>query len=303
MQKTTNLLRKISSKYYLVLLLIFIFGIFLINLSKYFKDDTFKHIFRDVGIAFLPLSVIGFVYEYILRRSFISEMKAKIDEGLNETMPTSLKHLRDCGIVDAYERLDVQNLKMHIKDSSNIEIKIQDIWFEHLHFLKDDLLRAITLKSCRVRIILCDMENIDVLGKRADSLGMKDGIVALMSQLLINFRTLASMLEHLEKTENTDLINSLQIKMYSTFAGFSLLGIGLDYYMGFYLREKFSSERTQLKISGYNRFFYHHIDDHFEAQWKAATNKEFKKDDLPFYLNFFRDYVTNHAPNYEDNDC
>jgi hypothetical protein len=291
-KETKNHFNRIPSKHFVVILLLFILGVMLIFLSTFMHNEILEHLCRDIGIAFLPLSVIAFVYEYILRISFVNDMKNNIRDGIDESMPNSLKHIRNSGIVDAYKTLDIKNLSEHISDSHNIEIKILDILFENLHLIKGDILNSIKKNNCTVKVLLWDMTNTDVLERRSKSLGLeKGGISTTMGYLLENLKTLESIITELENCSDPKLVDNISIKLYTSFVGVSLLGVGPDYYLGFYLRNEFSSNNPQLKISGYNRFFYKKIEDHFKEQWLDPTNKLFTKQDLPSYKTFFRKYL------------
>lgn len=290
MNKVNNFFRKIGSRHYNVLLLLFIIGVFLIYIAQ-FIVYPYDHVCRDIGIAFFPISVIGFAYEYILRQSFIKGMEAQIKIVVDDRMPSSLKHLRDSGVVDAYPILDTQNLCEHIVNSKNVEIKILDIWFEYLHLIKEDIIKAIVSENCSVRIMIWDIRNKDVLKRRSKSLGFEEGASTLMGYIVDNLRTLDSMQRRLAEIDPSS-VGRLQIKLYSSFIGISLFGIGPDYYLGFYLREKLSSQGTQFKVSGYNRFFYHQIDDHFERQWNDdEENVVFTGALLEDYKKIYKDYV------------
>jgi hypothetical protein len=293
-KETKSYFNKIPAKHFVVILLLFIFGVLLIFISIFIPNDILKHLCRDIGIAFLPLSVIAFVYEYVLRISFVNDLEEKVRSGIDDAMPSSLKKIRNSGIVDAYKILDIQNISEHINDSHNIEIKILDILFENLHLIKGDLLNAIKKNNCTIKVLLWNMTNTDVLERRSSSLGLeKGGIATTMGYLLENLKTLESIITDLENCHNPKLVENLEIKLYTSFVGVSLLGVGPDYYLGFYLRDDFSSNNPQLKISGYNRFFYNKIEDHFKSQWLDQTNKLFLKEDLTFYKNFFRKYLEN----------
>lgn len=290
-------LKKVTSKHYTVLLCVFILGILLINFSKQFDDnELLHHIFRDVGISLLPLSVIGFAYEIVLRQEFIKEMKKNVYDAIDVSMPSSLKHLRDSGVVDAYPELQIYNLRNHlINCDANTEIKILDIWFENLYQIDDILFDLITRKKCKVRILLWDLRNGEVLERRAHSLGKGKSKATLMNSILENLKTIEHLLERIKRCSNPSLLENFQVKIYNSFIGISLFGIGYDFYLGFYLQDRYSSHGTQLKISGYDRFFYIQIAEHFEKQWADESNDIYTSGDIEIYESKYKEHILTEA--------
>lgn len=296
--KSKSFLNSISSKHYVVFLTIFGIGIISLLFSTTYEESSLTHhIFRDIGIALIPIGIIGLAYEIALRKEFIEqmkkEMKINIDDAINNSMPSSLKQLRKSGVVDAYPDLDLYNLKGHLKNcDANTEIKILDIWFEKLDQVGDILFDLIIQKNCKVRILIWDLNSVEVLDRRAHSLGKNKTRAMLMNSIVENLKTIQHIYDKLNSFSDKTKIENLQVKLYSSFIGVSLFGIGYDFYLGFFLQDRVSSDGTLFKISGYDRFFYIEVSKHFEAQWNDKDyTKDFKYGDVTIYETIYNNYI------------
>jgi len=288
-----KIINKITSKQYVVLLILIIIGIGFIAISSGFQEKgLLHHVFRDIGIALLPLSVIAFAYEVILRKEFLKEMRNHVTESIDDAMPSSLKHLRQSGVVDAYPELDIYNLRNHLLNcDANTDIKILDIWFENLYQFEDIFIDLIVRKNCTIKILIWDLRSGDVLKRRAHSLGKGKSETALMNSILENLQTIEHLFYKLKCLNNPKYLENFQVKTYTSFIGISLFGIGYDYYLGFYLQERYSSHGTQFKISGYHRFFYLQIAEHFNKQWEDETNSLYQGGDIVVYETFYKELI------------
>jgi hypothetical protein len=237
---------------------------------------------------------MSFVYEHILRENFIKEMNSNIEDKIEEAMPPSLKDVRNSGIIDAYPYLKIDKLKAHLEESNHSEIKVLDIWFENLSHIEDLLLKVVTTENCVVRILLWNLKNEDVLIRRALSIGKGKDEIFIMQRILDNLQSLKHLLLRIKELSK-DGNGKLEVKLYESFIGISLLGYGHEYYAGFYLRGKLSSLGTQLKVSGNHRFFYKQLDQHFEEQWQDNTNIDFKSEMYDEYAKWVNDYILKKA--------
>lgn len=160
-------------------------------------------------------------------------------------MPQRYAHIKQAGIVDAYQSLEIDKLKESIDRTSNSEIKICKMWIPSLHRLEQSLLRAIEFGNCTVRIVLLDPSAQDVLVKRADALGRYHRADDAARRIRENIEVIRSIHERLEGRGLPK--DRLQLRLFNGFFGVSLHGYGDILVVGLYLHGRLATEGMQIK--------------------------------------------------------
>jgi hypothetical protein len=283
--KNQKLIREFTASHFNILLLLFLVGALLIYLSQFINNEFLHHLCRDLGISLIPISLISFIYEYILRKSFMREMKEEVIKGVDVSLPSSLRAVRNSGIVDVNPRLDRQDISNYLHSSQGVEIKILDIFFEDLQFICEDLKNLVENGHCNVKILLWNIDSEEFLQRRAMSIGNSNDITSLMANILENIRTIEKIYEYFDQINLPDVGTKFQVKFFNGLITNSIFSIGQDYYLGFYLRGKYSSQGTQIKVSsGRNRYFFEDLCKHFQDQWlDKDSTVTYKYGDLNLY--------------------
>jgi hypothetical protein len=254
-------------------------------------ENLWHHVFRDIGIALLPIGIMSLVYEYILRQHFIDNMKRTIEKAIEDKMPPRYKHLRDSGLVDIYPDMKIDKIKDDIRESYNSELRILDIWLENLEHIEDIITNGILYKKCKLRVLLWDIKHVDVLIKRAVSLGHGKDEVYLMQRIIDNLVVLSNVLKRVRLESPTMNRGTIEVKLFCSFIGVSILSYGDVYFVGNFLRNRLSSMGTQLKLTGHHHFFYKEVDTHFESQWSDSGNVIVDENIIEEYKNYLSNYI------------
>lgn len=258
-------------------------GLVFIFLSSQIDNEIIHSVCKEIGIAFIPIGLISFIYEAILRRDFLHNMKSAIVE----EMPSRYTNMRKAGIVDAYPDLQMDKLKESIESLENCEIKIIDIWMENLNRIENALYDAVTARNCTVRILVFDPRVRKALESRGRGIHMDYPSIAhkIMDNLeyvhKVRNKVLAYFRNKADYVGNESMYDcKFEVKIYDGFIGLSLIGYGSECLIGFYLRGRLSTMGTQLKVTSEKRFFFNELMLHFHKQWNDTEQSRALTDDL-----------------------
>ncbi|MDI9857962.1 hypothetical protein [Flectobacillus roseus] len=279
MQKSSFIferLKKFGLKHTAALLAFELLGVFIMYISKHVTNEDLKGFVHEVGILFATIVPILFVYEFILRASFILEMKENVsavfEEATKIIVPERYHNIRTLGINDTFYKLNLDMINRDIINSFECEIKFLKIWIPLIEKFEDSIVNAINLNKCSVRIILLDPENgVDVMKKR--SLCLKYFNFERTRDAIIQNR---EVLQSIYNRLDIDKKDKLKLKFHNDFVAISLIGIDSKLIQGFYLHDKIATEGTHIVVRDKASMFHKDLSYHFEKQWNMA--KEYKFD-------------------------
>jgi hypothetical protein len=296
-QNTLSGLKNMNPKYWVAFLLLIVLGGFLIFLSKYIpeKFGYNEHgweffVINELGILFISIVPMVFIYERVLRNNFLAEMKEKIDESIKERspelteiiesniektisnhIPKYLSKIQESGIYNVYNELDYAEVISKLKKVKNTKIRILKIWIPSVELVCSCLKDAIINRNCTVEIILLNENCSEALEKRGKHYGYD--LQTIKNHITDNIREL----EDLYNCLPVELQTKIQLRLHEDFICVSLLGMENYFYTGLYLHGRVATLGTQIKVHGRGNFFYDEIYRHFKYQWTHGSEiYEFK---------------------------
>jgi hypothetical protein len=238
-------LSKMQTKHWVALLSLIVFGASLISVSNTLKyAEGIWHevhlVLHELGILFVTIVPMVFIYERILRNSFLEEMAEKMTEVIQSQIPENMVNIRKSGLSDIEEKLHYDSVLKHIGKTANSKIRFLKIWIPSLELFHRALLDAIVHRNCQVEILLLNPCCTEAIEKRAK--GYNYDVHRVQNHIMDNLKDLMDFyqklpLEHREK---------LTVKLHRDFIGLSLIGVGDTYRVGLYLHGRVATEGTQL---------------------------------------------------------
>jgi hypothetical protein len=141
----------------LLMLCITLIGLACLYFSSSFEPTDFNYLaLNSIAASFMTTGVLSFLYEIFLRKNFLKSNKLIYEEVLDETLPSSLKNMRDNGLVDVYENFNITKFANDIVKLKNQEIRILNIFISSIEHLTPALKNAVLIKNCTIKIILLD---------------------------------------------------------------------------------------------------------------------------------------------------
>jgi hypothetical protein len=267
-----NVLKKLSkmqTKHWVAFLALCLFGAALIALSNTFKSmDGIGHelhlVLHELGILFVTIVPMVFIYERILRNSFLAEMADMMTEVIQSQIPENMVNLRKSGLSDIEEKLRYDNVLRHIGKTANSKIRFLKIWIPSLELFHRALFDAIVHRNCEVEILLLNPCCTEAIEKRAKAYNYN--VLRVQNHIMDNLKDLMDFYQKLP-LEHRD---KLTVKLHSDFIGLSLIGVGDTYRVGLYLHGRVATEGTQLLAQTKGSFFYDELYKHFKHQFKHA---------------------------------
>ena len=237
------------------------------------KNKTWLHIIRDISVTLSAIGIISLVYEYWLRKSFLKAMSYEVDKVIKMRMPPRYSHLRELGIVDAYENLDVEKLRKKLKTRKEETIKILKMWMPDVTLLGAALIEAVDKGNCDIQIILLDPDAISAIEARVGILerySVEDYRERIISDLK-ELKRIKKDLEKLGKGEN------LIIKTHKSFVATSMVGWDGTFIFGLYLHDRIATHGSQIKVCETGKVFYDRLQEHFQKMWNNAETFDFDR--------------------------
>ncbi len=289
------------------LLLIILIGTLLIFLSLFISQLSFWHceevalVLKEMGILCITITPILYVYEFLMRRHFNSEMKLEIEDVLNNvelqekvievlqrSLPLSYQNILKNGISNAYPEFDVSLLLRMLQEANNTEIKMIKIW---LAFIIDNgieekvFVDCIIKQGCKFKIVLYDYDNSQALIARSktasttfkqyDAKKYSDYIKANLDYFSCVWAELNSRIKKESLKINAE--ECFQVRLHDDFISTSLIGTDSYYVFGTYLHGRLSNRGVQFQIDkmveAKETEFYRQLENHFQIQWEVAHKR------------------------------
>jgi hypothetical protein len=272
MKPENNVLKKLSkmqTKHWVALLALVVIGAGLIALSNSLENAVglwheLHLVLHELGILFVTILPMVFIYERMLRNSFLEEMAEKMTEVIQSQIPENMVNIRKSGLSDIEEKLRYDSVLRHIGKTANSKIRFLKIWIPSLELFHRALYDAIVQRNCQVEILLLNPCCTEAIEKRAKAYGYD--MHRVQNHIMDNFKDLMDFyqklpLEHREK---------LTVKLHRDFIGLSLIGVSDTFRVGLYLHGRVATEGTQLVAQTKGTFFYDELYKHFKHQFKHA---------------------------------
>jgi hypothetical protein len=132
----------------------------------------------------------------------------------------------------------------------------------------------------------------DAIESRVNALGNGYSTRGTVCDIMDN---LAQMDNILSKLNNHPKAGNFEVKLYNNFAAVSYIGLGDECLVGLFLRGRFSSMGTQLKIAGKTTYFYQELDEHFDNQWNDSSTIKFDRNTYQQLQDWFDQYLCKSA--------
>lgn len=227
-----------------------------------YATPSVKLVTSSVFIAGISGAIIGKFYSRRQLERIIKIYKNTFDEKLNERIPERLKNLNDLGIVDAYNGFDARKTSNKIKSlQKGSHIRVVQFFITDEHTMLEALAEAIKTRDCTVDIIMPDPTDLLVIKKRAECLE-RTSSESFYYDILISIRKIQIMKKELPE----DKRDNLSLRLHRSFISLSLLWIGDQILIGFYMNGKLASNGTILKVTGATKPFYQQITTHIETE-------------------------------------
>ncbi|WP_162340569.1 hypothetical protein [Cyclobacterium salsum] len=262
-----------NNKYWLGAFFLTIIGLICIIIS--FRLDSKGEDYKlaastigGIGTTVLTIGLISFIYELILRNSFLQRTREAVSEVIRESMPARYTNIKDAGIIDAYKGLKIDKLREKFMECKKCRIRILKIWIPNLHTLENSIVDAINRRECSVEIILLDPSCQEAIQKRSLAIPYyeKEDII---SNLNLNIAVIKSIWERLQDK------SKLTFNLHKSFIGASIIGFGDTIIAGYYLHNRLASEGMLIKVNDVTKGFFHELDEHFETQLKKSEPYDF----------------------------
>lgn len=264
-------------------ILLFVVGLLITYLAYGATTEPTRSFFGALGSTFIVSGVLSWAYELSLRQNFLAIARRTVTAAIQESGPSSLRaviqesmpqryaNIKQAGIVDAYQSLEIDKLKQSIEAARGAQIVICKMWMPSFHRLEQSILRAVESGGCTVRIVLLDPTAHEALHKRSSSLPRYHRAEDAARKIRDNIEIILAIQERLtERKLNAKTL--LQLRLYSGFVGVSMHGIGDVFVVGLYLHGRLATEGMQIKVSGSTHPFYHELREHFEAVWRHSKD-------------------------------
>ena len=250
----------------IVLLIVLASGLFCLSISQ--RGGTLY----DVGISLITIGIVGYLYELVLRRTFLIQMIESVQSAIDEVLPPSITHVRDSGIVDVYEEIQIEKLKNRISSLEGVDIRILKIWIPEIHLLKETFHKAISERGCKVRILLLHPDSREAIDKRTSVLPrMPTDLVSDHIQHNI------SIIESIRDGLGDDYKQNLSLKLHKSFIAVSMYGYSDNWIVGLYLSGRAATNGMQIKVHGATSTIYQELNRHFEEEWRRAGSVDYFK--------------------------
>jgi hypothetical protein len=262
--KDRTILRHLNAhKLALVALGILITGMFLVMLPHLIQSDgAWKAIVEHLGLVFVPSGLMALVYEVMLRRTFLDEIREQFSMSLGEHFRT-IDRLHGAGVKDVHEALPDAVINAKLENASR-SISILQTWIPNLLQIERSLAKAIE-RRCRVRILLLDPESAHADARNAD-LGYIDRNT-IRHSIELNLKQLVCF--------HAEVGDTFEVRLYSGTPVLSIYACDDTRFLGFYWRKRRSSQGPQFEVHGGASLMGLEADRHFEDLWTDSRPVDF----------------------------
>lgn len=228
-------------------------------------EGTPGEILGHLGIFLVPTGLITLVYELVLRRGFLAEVREQLAQSLQAHFG-SADRLAKAGIVDVHDCMpdDVIARRFAAARSS---ICILQTWIPNLPQIERAMAQAIG-RGCRVRILLLDADSVHC-SERSRDLGHVDR-TTIRNGIELNLKQLAGWLDG-------PLRAAVEVRTYRATPTMSLYACDDARWLGLFWRKRRCSQGPHVEIGGADSVLGHEADRHFEDLWDSGQRVDFAR--------------------------
>lgn len=235
-----------------VILLVVIAGLILLTIP------TPPKVISDLGLALLSTGLISLVYEVMLRKSFLNEMKEQISESLASEFEV-IKRIKNAGIEDIQENFSASEIAQSFSTAS--EVKIMQTWIPDLITLLQPLKKA-SIKGCSVKILLLDPTS-PFAEARGKDLGYSNPTEPATS--------IRNDLAEIDRFCRNEGITNIEVRLHNTIPSMSIHSYDDISYIGFYLNRTPAVSSPQFIINNRDESYLSKIaNHHFFTVWESS---------------------------------
>jgi hypothetical protein len=259
-----SILRQLNKyKLGIVALGIVVIGMVLIVIPHLIHSDSpAMQILEHLGLVFAPSGLMALVYEVMLRRTFLDEVREQFSLSLGEHF-RMIDRLQAAGVRDVHESLPDALISREFENATQ-SICILQTWIPNLLQIERSLSKVIA-RGCRIRILLLDPNSIQAEARNED-LGYVDRNT-IRHSIELNLKQLASF--------HTEVGDALEVRLYRGTPVLSLYACDDTRFLGFYWRKRRSSQGPQFEIRGRSSLMALEADRHFEDLWAHSSVVKF----------------------------
>ena len=223
--------------------------------------DSGMRLLTQVGTVLLTSGLLGVLYQYTIRRSFVTEVENRLRQIINERFE-SLEDQRTAGVERIYEGLPIDAMKKGFEDAER-EVRILQTWTGNIDTIRESLCVAAAKENCKVRVLLLhpDSEHVDYRNKDIGNVGAEHAKGRILAEL--------DTLSALQARPEVD--GRLEVKLYRVTPVMSIHGYDDTNIVGLYWRGVSSAAGPQFETAsrpGQESFFANRVKEHFEKVWK-----------------------------------
>lgn len=267
-----NVLKKLSkmqTKHWVAFLSLILVGAGLIAISNSLGNTAgiwheLHLVLHELGILFVTIVPMVFIYERILRNSFLEEMAERMIEVIQSQIPENMVNIRKSGLSNIEEKLRYDNVLRHIGKTANSKIRFLKIWIPSLELFNKALYDAIVHRNCQVEILLLNPLCTEAIEKRAKAYNYD--VHRVQNHIIDNLKDLMDFYQKMP----LEYRDKLTVKLHRDFIGLSLIGISDTFRAGIYLHGRVATEGTQFLAQTKGTFFYDELYKHFKYQFKSS---------------------------------
>lgn len=249
-------------KLIVVALAIVLAGLALVTAPLVLKDRieaTIAQVMSHLGLFLVPSGLITLIYEVVLRRSFLAEVREQLSASLGSHF-TRVERLSQAGLADVHECLPDERINRELAQARG-SIRILQTWIPNLLQIERSLGQA-AARGCRVRILLLDASSIHCV-ERSRDLGYVDEST-IADGIGLNLKQLASFV-------TADLRSRVEVRLYRATPIMSLYACDDLRFLGLFWRKRRCSQGPHLEIGGRDSVVGVEADRHFEDLWADAA--------------------------------
>lgn len=230
-------------------------------------------VLETVSSTVIVSIVVALIFERLLlryrRRQLLVTVETTVKKTIAKILPLRYRRIRENGILDCVENIDVNEYSRKLENVHNTTIRILAIWVPFISALHRVLLEAVRHRNCTVEIMLWDPSHTEALYKRAAVLPGYE-YQRFRDQILFNLSVMAAVYDALPD----ELRQRFRVRLHSGFIAVSLYGYGQNYFVGLYLNGRLATSGTQIRVGDCSTKFFQNVDEHFSDCWKRAESSE-----------------------------
>jgi hypothetical protein len=261
-QKPSDFLKTIfRQKSAIASLIIAFIGVLLIILSQGSNPvpEYLKEYLNLLGIALVPSGVISLIYEYMLRETFLREMRSQLLDSLQSEF-SPLFAIKDAGIQALHDEFPADDIVEGISNAQ-IYIKIFTTWIPIIEKIERPFLNA-AKRGCKIKILILNPDS-PFAKSRSNDLGFA-------SDTYVQGQINNGLDELVRYCSQNHILGKVDIRLYDSTPTLFFIAYDDTFIFCPYFKNKMGIHTWQIEVKGVNSFLVKSLTEHFDAIWKTA---------------------------------